>query len=293
MADPTRPAEKQCDERRPGCRRCELHGAPCPGYDRPLDIRFHGGPHATVLSKPAPVHHANSRHANIRQQQQQQHAKPSHGMAVSALVSPTNSLSPVDGRSMGTPPTPLQVLPPPRTAWDDASLCYFLSEYCVAPQPGVMTGHLDFLPDLLFESSDDSSLRPAVLASACLCFSRNKRNTELYARARDHYGKALMAVSTAISKSPDSWGDDILAAIMLLHMFEVGSPHAMYIVHCTAYHGQGTMYPVPCTRLPNPQDKAMHNADTGACRTWTVSLAAPPRTSRALPASTMRAARIC
>ncbi|KAF4493379.1 Arginine metabolism regulation II [Fusarium agapanthi] len=34
----------KCDGRRPGCRRCELYKAPCPGYDRPLAFRFHGEP---------------------------------------------------------------------------------------------------------------------------------------------------------------------------------------------------------------------------------------------------------
>ncbi|CAK7211180.1 hypothetical protein SBRCBS47491_001026 [Sporothrix bragantina] len=184
-----------------------MHNKPCPGYDRPLDIRFHDGPQASVLTK-KPVSAAAATPAG------------SNGMAVSSLISPANTLSPPSS-SVGTSPTNQQVsLYQPRTAWDDASMCYFLSEYCVDDQPGVMSGHLDFLPDLLFEISDESALRPAVLASACLCFSRKKKHPDLYARARNHYGQALLAVSTAISKSPDSWGDDVLAAIMLLHMFE-------------------------------------------------------------------------
>ncbi|CAK7222838.1 hypothetical protein SCUCBS95973_004972 [Sporothrix curviconia] len=197
-----------CDERRPGCRRCELHNAPCPGYDRPLDIRFHGGPHASVLAKTTTAGAAVPP------------AGASNGMAVSSLISPANTVSPsgsaVDTSPIGRP----ALLYQPRTAWDDASLCYFLSEYCVDDQPGVMSGHLDFLPDLLFEVSDESALRPAVLSAACLCFSRKKKHPDLYARARNHYGQALIAVSTAISKSPESWGDDVLAAIVLLHMFE-------------------------------------------------------------------------
>ncbi|CAK7198278.1 hypothetical protein SEUCBS139899_000938 [Sporothrix eucalyptigena] len=193
----------KCDERRPGCRRCELHNAPCPGYDRPLDIRFHDGPHAAVQSKPAAVETPGY-----------------NGMAVSSLISPANTHSSAASTVGASPTRPLATLYQPRTIWDDAAMCYFLREYFVDAQPGVMSGHLDFLPDLLFDSSEESALRPAVLASACLCFSRYKKHNDLYARARDHYGKALLAVSTAISSSPDSWGDDILAAIMLLHMFE-------------------------------------------------------------------------
>ncbi|KAL1892118.1 hypothetical protein Sste5346_007273 [Sporothrix stenoceras] len=115
----------------------------------------------------------------------------------------------------------------PRATWDDASMCYFLGEYRVAPQPGIIIGHMDFLSDMLFEAPLDSALRPATLATACLCFSRRRDSLELYAQSRDHYGKALKAVITSIEKGPDHWGDDTLASIMLLHMFEdIDSGHS-------------------------------------------------------------------
>lgn len=120
-------------------------------------------------------------------------------------------------------------------------MCYFLREYRVAPQPGIIIGHMDFLSDLLFESPSDSALQPAALATACLCFSRHRRHAELYAHARDHYGKALLAVSITISQGPDFWGDDTLAAIMLLHMFEV-SPRDYYDVLMSIDTGIDSMY---------------------------------------------------
>lgn len=139
-------------------------------------------------------------------------------ISVPILATPTNTPPKIpDDAIVATAPLVRQ----PRPTWDDASICYFLGEYRVAPQPGIIIGHMDFLSDLLFESASDSALRPATLATACLCFSRRRDSPELYAQSRDHYGKALKAVITTINKGPDYWEDDTLASIMLLHMFEV------------------------------------------------------------------------
>ncbi len=105
--------------------------------------------------------------------------------------------------------------------WDEKAVNYFLAEYSVAPWPGIYSGHLDFLPGLLMPSSSASPLRPATHASAYLALSRHYKAPGLYDMARRCYGATLRSLNTILSQPPETWQDDTVAAIMLLHQFEV------------------------------------------------------------------------
>lgn len=107
------------------------------------------------------------------------------------------------------------------SSWDEESVVYFLNEYSVLPLPGMYSGHLDFLPDLLMSSSSTSPLWPATRASAYLALSRHYKSSVLYDRARKCYGAALRSVNTCLSQPPETWQDDIVAAIMMTNYLEV------------------------------------------------------------------------
>lgn len=109
----------------------------------------------------------------------------------------------------------------PRPVSDDTLICYLLYEYCVAPRPGISSGHLDFLEHFHKSASPKSCLWHATLASAYLSLSRQYKSQQLNVIAREYYGKALCSVNRIISQNTKLWKDDTLAAIMLLHMFMV------------------------------------------------------------------------
>ncbi|KAL2845311.1 hypothetical protein BJY01DRAFT_247784 [Aspergillus pseudoustus] len=185
----------KCDKKRPGCQRCELNKAQCPGYDRPLDIRFHGGPRGFVCRKP-------------------REEKKTTEAVVTDRASPKRVEDGHDVRGG------ILSLRQPRPVWDDESVCYFVHEFSFAPKPDLCSGHLEFLQGLLESSCETSPLRPATLASSYLSLSRHYKSPELYVQARKHYGTALQSIRTILSKPLESWQEEILAAIMLLHMFE-------------------------------------------------------------------------
>ncbi|KAH7176411.1 hypothetical protein EDB81DRAFT_772586 [Dactylonectria macrodidyma] len=195
----------KCDERRPGCRRCEQHMSQCPGYDRPLEIRFCLGPHGKRFSEP--MAEASS---------PMEPAAPTSSRPLSTTTQTADMQAEAVNDSELTPPSTLRVI----STWDEESVIYFLTEYSVSPLPGMYSGHLDFLPSLVMSSSSASPLRPATRASAYLALSRYYKSQELYNRARRCYGVTLRSVNAILSQAPETWQDDTVAAIMLLHYFE-------------------------------------------------------------------------
>ncbi|KAL3440840.1 hypothetical protein BJX65DRAFT_314421 [Aspergillus insuetus] len=187
---------RACDQKQPGCRRCELNKAKCPGYERPLDIRFHSGPRGFVCRK-------------SRTQRRTTQADTASG---ASSENPKNGGDDVQREILR--------LRQPRLTWDDESICYFVHEFSFAAKPDLCSGHLEFLQDLLESSPETSPLRPATLASSYLSLSRRYKSSELYVQARKYYGTALQSIRNILSKPLGSWQQEIVAAIMLVHMFE-------------------------------------------------------------------------
>ncbi|KAK1722953.1 hypothetical protein CaCOL14_008265 [Colletotrichum acutatum] len=187
----------KCDERRPGCRRCELYKTQCPGYRRPLEVRFYFREPEEQIASMLVVRRSGECLAPRRASSQ---------AANSNIQYPTDAI----GKST------LRF----GSRRDEESIPYFLAEYSVPPLPGIYSGNLDFLPNLLASSSPTSALWPATHASAFLALSRRYKSSQLYDRARRSYGTALLAVNESLSQPPHTWQDDLVAAIMLLHRFE-------------------------------------------------------------------------
>ncbi|KAH6988221.1 hypothetical protein BKA56DRAFT_578506 [Ilyonectria sp. MPI-CAGE-AT-0026] len=176
----------KCDGRRPACRRCELYRTTCPGYERPLVVRFHAGLRGGVSRDPV-VGASSQPHHLIRR--------------LSLLVNsnPTRQ---------------------PQPSFEEESIMYFMHEHCVQPGPDAVRGHLDFLQDMYQASNHDSCLRQATLATAYMSLSRHYKSSTLYLTARLHYGAALRAINRDLSASPKALKDEMLASIMILGMME-------------------------------------------------------------------------
>ncbi|KAF5669900.1 Arginine metabolism regulation II [Fusarium circinatum] len=180
----------KCDGRRPGCRRCELYKATCPGYDRPLAFRFHGEPGRSLVRD-----------------------EPGSSSAQTRVLGMGLGYEKARSRGSG-------VCRQPQPSFEDESISYFLHEYCVLPAPGVIKGHLDFLEDMYRSSSRSSCIRPALLAAAHMSLSRHYKSSTLYVTARYHYGAALGTVNRDLSASRRPLKDETLASLMLLGMIE-------------------------------------------------------------------------
>lgn len=185
----------QCDGRRPGCKRCELYKASCPGYDRPLAFRFHGEPgHSLVRGEPT------TRRKSVQTLVASKGS--SYGLTSSRLTS-------------------LMVARQPQPSFEDESLAFFLQEYCIQPAAGVIGGHLEFLEGMYKDASRSSCIRPATLAIAYMALSRHYKSSTLYVAARSHYGAALRTVNRDLSVSKRPLKDETLVSLMLMGMIEV------------------------------------------------------------------------
>ncbi|KAM0346226.1 hypothetical protein ACHAPU_005651 [Fusarium lateritium] len=194
----------QCDGRRPGCKRCELYKAPCPGYDRPLAFRFHGEPgHSLAREKPG-------------------HTASRVPVSSQVLYNPVEGGPPAGKARSRYPGVAAAIVPhQPQPSFEDESLAFFLHEYCVYPSPGIIRGHLDFLEDMYRGSDRASCIRPATLATAYLSLSRHYKSSTLYVTARKYYGAALRSIRKDLSTSnKHTIKDETLASLMLLGIIE-------------------------------------------------------------------------
>ncbi|OAA54062.1 Zn(2)-C6 fungal-type DNA-binding domain protein [Cordyceps fumosorosea ARSEF 2679] len=204
----------KCDEARPGCRRCQKSGIECPGYYRPLELRFHtdGG---------------NLLHASS--------LKKGSSSSADTTSSAASASSAADRQQALLLPPRLGLQPEP--LWEKESALYFYQEYCIPPSPDVFSGFLNFLPNIVLQSEAGSTLRAASAASACLALSRRSKSAHLYQRACSHYGAALRGLNTALgSDASVIWNDETIASIMLMNLFEDihGKPFKNRASHLTA-----------------------------------------------------------
>ncbi|KAF5011615.1 hypothetical protein FDECE_2278 [Fusarium decemcellulare] len=170
------------------------------GYQRPLDIRFHAEP-GRSLSRDAVRGDASHRPPGD--------VELPHALALSGDQGWHIPL--LTGNPLARQPQP---------SFEDESVSFFVQEHCVNPGPGVFRGHLDFLPDMYRSSSNDSCLRPALLAAAYISLSRHYKSSTLYVTARNHYGAALRAVNRDLSAKSNTLKDETLVSLMFLGMIE-------------------------------------------------------------------------
>ncbi|OAA56468.1 hypothetical protein ISF_07536 [Cordyceps fumosorosea ARSEF 2679] len=207
-----------CDETRPACRRCQQYGTQCPGYNRPLPIRFYVDSRSSSSARPGAKKNKSSPSPALPAI-----LAADAGAAASSSSSSSSSSASGPSASYASP-----VSTPPRLCldsqleplWEDESTMYFIDQYCLPPSPGLFPGFLNFLTERLAASPPDSALSRATLASSCLSLWRHSKSPYLYRKACRHYGAALSALSETLNEAAAAWQDDTIAAIMLLNLFE-------------------------------------------------------------------------
>jgi hypothetical protein len=107
---------------------------------------------------------------------------------------------------------------------NDQAACFFLANFVLVPRGGYTRGYLGFLIPLLSGESKNSTLTLAFSAVTLAAFGNRPNSKTTQSLADDQYAKALNAVNKAIQDPKKIVQDSVLAAVVLLGMFEVNIP---------------------------------------------------------------------
>ncbi|KAJ6110602.1 hypothetical protein N7486_002837 [Penicillium sp. IBT 16267x] len=191
----------KCDERVPGCAKCETYGQPCPGYDKGFKF-IAGKPYRTRRRAPG-IDDARS------------NASPS-----------SSSLSPTTRESR--PETQLLVqreIPPTLVSVDMnvlQSLGALIKDFSsprVLNTPNYVTASwFELLPSVYGQSR---ALDATIKTFVAHHFGRGLQNQEMVIYARSAYGEALHWLRKALMNHSESLSSNIFCAAVLLCMYEL------------------------------------------------------------------------
>lgn len=187
----------QCDQKLPGCVKCERYGQPCPGYDR--GFKF-------VTGKP---------YRNRRQPKLPSDQKDTPSSATSCPESELGSTS--QALSLRERPhmiisKELNVMQYLCTLIDD-----FSQPYTSSPRH-VVTRWLGFLPSIY---GQNRVLDATIRSFTAHHFGRVAGNTQMISYARTAYGEALQGLRRSLEMPAESLSTHIFCAVVMLCMYEV------------------------------------------------------------------------
>ena len=134
-----------------------------------------------------------------------------------------SSTSRLEERPFRKPPFEMAVIPAIQIPTDTQAQCHFVSNFILLPRQGSTRGFMDYLIPLMKMDPDAAHLQHAF--NACALSSLGNRvsadRVDFPEQAFGEYVKALRATNTAIKDPRTSTSDALLAAVLLLSMFEV------------------------------------------------------------------------
>jgi len=120
-------------------------------------------------------------------------------------------------------PFEMAVIPAIRIPTDMQAQCHFVSNFVLLPRQGGTRGFMDYLVPLMRMDGEAPHLQHAF--NACALSSLGNRvcsnGVDFPEQAFGEYVKALRATNVAIKDPKASTSDSLLAAVLLLSMFEV------------------------------------------------------------------------
>ncbi|KAK0611123.1 hypothetical protein B0T14DRAFT_571044 [Immersiella caudata] len=212
----------KCDETKPACSQCTKSRRECPGYKDEFDLMLRNETRAT------------------ERRAQKASRKGSTSTASSSSTSASSRVTDKDGaeppNSAGSSssgdargrfnfqrsPFEMAVIPAIRIPTDTKAQCHFVSNFVLLPRPGGTRGFMDFLIPLMKKDGKTAHLQHAF--NACALSSLGNRvssdGVDFPEQAFGEYVKALRATNLAIKDPQTSTSDSLLAAVLLLSMFE-------------------------------------------------------------------------
>lgn len=120
-------------------------------------------------------------------------------------------------------PFELAVIPAIQIPTETKATCHFVSNFILLPRKGSTRGFMDFLIPLMKTDPDADHLQHAF--KACALASLGNRvssdGINFSEQAFGEYAKALRTTNMAIRDPKKSTSDSVLAAVLLLSLFEV------------------------------------------------------------------------
>lgn len=187
------PDTSQCDRASPNCRRCIVHGVPCPGYPQVQDAMFR---HQTVKIASKAVSRVFFEGISVHEEQRNE---PVSYAAEQSLPPP-----PIRD-SLGLSDT-------------FTSTCYFMHQLVIS------VGWFALIPKLYEASGPGECLKRAVDAASMFLYANRTGKVQLSLQARHLYSFALSATTTAISDPMERLRDETLCAILILSITDVSTP---------------------------------------------------------------------
>lgn len=226
----------RCDETRPGCERCRIHGVICPGYtvEKPGGIEFQDQTNLTVRrannqyrakardvsytssSSSSGSPHTSSPRGDVFTPQALSNHSSVNIRDDGTLINGQALLS-TNGRKKG--PT-IQSLTSPSA---ERARFYneFLATYLPRTQAGSQNGHFSFYQTLAFNRSDQPALQQGLDALSLVQVGSVHSDPRLRNEAVRQYGKALNSLARSIIKGDSLYDDDALAAVTVLATCEL------------------------------------------------------------------------
>ncbi|KAF2480695.1 hypothetical protein BDY17DRAFT_312540 [Neohortaea acidophila] len=220
----------RCDEGRPGCERCAIHGVPCLGYraDQPAEIEFKD---QTSLTAKRAEQRYKSKNAGARSSSSG--GTPDSSAHTGALSRTTSSSSDSVDEGLLSETQIMQILAANKPS--SASPVRFLSpiaeraqlyqEFIASYFPkrryGLQSGHFTFFQAVVLKRSDQVVLEQGLDALSLVQLGSLHKDQRLLKQAGRVYGKALNSLALAIGRGDFMHDDDVLAAVSCLAICEL------------------------------------------------------------------------
>ncbi|KAJ5669101.1 hypothetical protein N7462_010171 [Penicillium macrosclerotiorum] len=190
----------KCDERVPGCAKCEKYGTLCPGYDR--GFKF-------IAGKP---YRTRRRQADTQETQSNRKRSETSSLAPSSNTQVATQMALQWQRPASLVSSQLNVLQSLGILIDDFS----------QPQPmtqkHVVSHWFNYLPSVYGHSR---TLDATIRSFAANHFGTVLQNHQMIAYARSSYGEALRRLRKSLESPSESLSTHVFCAVVLLCMYEL------------------------------------------------------------------------
>lgn len=193
----------KCDETKPTCNQCAKSRRQCPGYKDEFDLVFRNETNATKKR----AQKASRKAMNTKIVRIDSNSSESQLSTVSR--DPFNN-------QLST------IVPSLTVAPEQHAQCHFFANFVLVPRQDGSRGFMDYLVPMMAKEANNTHLRHAF--NACALASLGNKVTangiNFGDRALTAYTKALAATNIALRHPEERMSDSVLAAILLLGLFE-------------------------------------------------------------------------
>ncbi|KAJ5406676.1 hypothetical protein N7465_007960 [Penicillium sp. CMV-2018d] len=189
----------KCDQRLPGCAKCDKYGQPCPGYDR--GFKF-------ITGKPY----------RDRRQPNPKNDKKDGARSKSPASNPMIHLEPTC-QTMDQREKPSSLVSVDMNIVQ--RLCVLIDDFSqpYTPSPThVVVRWFGFLPSIY---GQNRVLDATIRSFTAHHFGRTTKNTQMVSYARSAYGEALRGLRKSLETPAESLSSHIFCAVVLLCMYEL------------------------------------------------------------------------